>query len=704
MNVCPECGQTFPEGGFCTQDGTPLVSGGDDPLMGTMLGPYRVAHVIGVGGMGRVYKGVNPTIRSRVAIKVLAHDCADRPELVDRFFAEARAVNLIRHESIVNILDLARLGDGRPYIVMEFLDGAALSQLLWQHSRLPLGTLARLVAEVLAGLGAAHEKGIVHRDLKPDNIFITRHGRAKILDFGVAKLASEHRDRSSATRAGSLLGTPHYMSPEQAQSRPIDARSDIYAVGVILYEAACGRKPIDGDSVFEILRRQVEEEPPPPRRFAPEIPLPYERVIVRAMAKDPARRFQSTDELARALGEATSTLTPIAWEPVSDRTRPDSAGPPTPARTPQRGPPVGPRRSRAPLLAAAAIALLGAAIAAIVVSRQAGDDVGAQDGTRVATDDGKQVRRPGEPTGGPEATSGPGEPDPPEQTPGQTETTPPKSADSIRPGGSPPGSAPDAAVEPTPTVEPRESAQQGQEARPGRRPGKARTRTPARPEKADGDTGDGVPADAKKQGDGTQADAKRQGDGDSTPGQADPLRGGGGSSDLAAREPPRERPNQRPTAWDVSGYLPHALARARQKFPDAVLSRIDAEGVYPTGKADLTLNDNFSVLYRFVSPSRARRPADLPLGVPHKPTCLFYVLVERESVTSYPLEGWTCDNQPAIRMPRCSAKEIWRRAAAAGAPTKNAVGTLGYRLNARGKPQWWFSIGSDHQHDFEDDC
>ena len=149
MNVCPECGQTFPEGGFCTQDGTPLASGGGDPLLGTMLGPYRVAHLVGLGGMGRVYKGVNPTIRSRVAIKVLSHDCADRPELVERFFAEARAVNLIRHESIVNILDLARLPDGRPYIVMEFLDGAPLSQIMAVQARIPLGTLARIVTEVL---------------------------------------------------------------------------------------------------------------------------------------------------------------------------------------------------------------------------------------------------------------------------------------------------------------------------------------------------------------------------------------------------------------------------------------------------------------------------------------------------------------------------------------------------------------------------
>ena len=371
MNVCPECGQTFQQGGFCTQDGAALLSGSGDPLLGAMLGPYRVANVVGVGGMGRVYKGINPTIRSRVAIKVLSHDCADQPDLVERFFAEARAVNLIRHENIVNVLDLARLADGRPYIVMEFLDGSPLAGLLSQLGQIPLGTLARWTLEVLAGLGAAHAKSVVHRDLKPDNIFITRHGRAKILDFGVAKLASEQRDGISRTRAGSLLGTPHYMSPEQAQSLPTDARADIYAVGVILYEAATGHRPLDGESVFEILRKQVEEEPPPPRRFAPDMPPAYERVIVRAMAKDPARRWQSADELARALNEATGGLPPGAWAAVGAPSRSDLVVvPPTAARTPDHRWPGQPRRSRTALLVVAGLVLAGAATAAIVASQQ----------------------------------------------------------------------------------------------------------------------------------------------------------------------------------------------------------------------------------------------------------------------------------------------------------------------------------------------
>src|SRR5687767_7721875 len=206
-------------------------------MLGQIIGNYRITRLIGAGGMGKVYAASQPSIGARVAIKVLSADLAGDQELVERFFAEARAVNLIRHENIVNILDLARLADGRPYIVMEFLDGSPLAGLLSQLGQIPLGTLARWTLEVLAGLGAAHAKSVVHRDLKPDNIFITRHGRAKILDFGVAKLASEQRDGVSRTRAGSLLGTPHYMSPEQAQSLPTDARADIYAVGVILYEA-----------------------------------------------------------------------------------------------------------------------------------------------------------------------------------------------------------------------------------------------------------------------------------------------------------------------------------------------------------------------------------------------------------------------------------------------------------------------------------
>ena len=236
MHVCPECGAREGEPGFCPADGAALATL-SDPLLGETLGSYRVVRLIGRGGMGSVYLAVQPSIGSRVAIKVLSRECTDRKDLVERFFAEARAVNLIRHETIVNVLDQAMLPDGRPFIIMEYLDGAPLATLLEDsinaRTPLPLGGLARLAVEVLDALGAAHAKNIVHRDLKPDNIFVAPSGRPKVLDFGIAKLSDG--GIGSATRTGSLLGTPHYMSPEQAAGKVVDHRADIYAMGVILY-------------------------------------------------------------------------------------------------------------------------------------------------------------------------------------------------------------------------------------------------------------------------------------------------------------------------------------------------------------------------------------------------------------------------------------------------------------------------------------
>src|SRR5829696_6318036 len=183
MFVCPECGTAQPIAGHCGHDGTLLAPIAEDILLGTTV-------------------GVHPTIGSRVAIKVLSRECSDRKDLVERFFSEARAVNLIRHESIVNVLDLAMLPDGRPYIIMEYLDGAPLADLVTKLAPMPLGGLARLISEVLEALSAAHAKGIVHRDLKPDNIYVTPAGRPKVLDFGIAKL-HQNLGAGSATQTGS---------------------------------------------------------------------------------------------------------------------------------------------------------------------------------------------------------------------------------------------------------------------------------------------------------------------------------------------------------------------------------------------------------------------------------------------------------------------------------------------------------------------
>ncbi len=317
MFVCPECGASQAVAGSCGNDGWALAPIGDDLLIGTTIGAYRVARLLGVGGMGRVYKGVQPQIGSRVAIKVLSRECSDRRDLVERFFAEARAVNLIRHESIVNVLDLASLPDGRPYIIMEYLDGAALAAAIEgvaQHGPLPLGSVARLAVEVLDALGAAHAKGIVHRDLKPDNIFVTPSGRPKVLDFGIAKLVPELG--GSYTQTGSLLGTPHYMAPEQAAGRPVDYRADLYAIGVILFECVTGTKPFHGDSLFDLLRKQVDAPPPLPSMLRPELPPAFEHVILTALAKSPDHRWPSAQAMSFALQQAVAQLPPEHWAPL----------------------------------------------------------------------------------------------------------------------------------------------------------------------------------------------------------------------------------------------------------------------------------------------------------------------------------------------------------------------------------------------------
>jgi hypothetical protein len=161
--------------------------------------------------------------------------------------------------------------------------------------------------------------------------------------------------------------------------------------------------------------------------------------------------------------------------------------------------------------------------------------------------------------------------------------------------------------------------------------------------------------------------------------------------------------NPTPTAWDVTGYVPKALATARSYFPDAVLVRIDANGVYPTGKANLELDSKFDVLYRFMSPSAATRPKDLPLGVEHKPTCMLYVLVSSAEISVYTLKGWSCEDEVKIRLPRCSAREVWARAAAQGAPSKNAVAEVSYRI-FRGRPMWLLQIGEAFDQEIADDC
>jgi serine/threonine-protein kinase len=271
--------------------------------------------MLGAGGMGRVYVAVQPQIGARVAIKVLKKESAADPDVVERFFNEARAVNMIKHEAIVDVIDLGRLPDGAPYIVMEYLDGASLGAIVRREKRLPLGTLSRIVGEVLAALEAAHAKSIIHRDLKPDNVFVSPSGRVTVLDFGIAKLTAG-ADSLRSTQTGSLLGTPAYMSPEQARSQPLDARADLYSVGVMLYEASTGTLPFVAQNLFDLLQMHVTKPPRPPRELEPEIPEAFEAVILRALAKDPADRFASAAEMRTALVDASRDLPQLALSSI----------------------------------------------------------------------------------------------------------------------------------------------------------------------------------------------------------------------------------------------------------------------------------------------------------------------------------------------------------------------------------------------------
>jgi len=277
-------------------------------VIGEQLGPYRILREIGRGGMGSVWLGEHVELGQRVAIKVLLPQVALDADQVQRFFNEARAAASVKHPGIVQVLDFGRTPAGAAYLAMELLEGETLRARLRARGALGADDAAMIARQVATTLGAAHEAGVVHRDLKPDNIMlvpdpeVASGERPKVLDFGIAKLAEDRWDASVATRTGSLLGTPHYMSPEQCRGTgEIDARADVYALGCILFELVCGRPPFVSQGLGEIVGMHQFVPAPSPRSVRADVPEWLEVVILRALAKDPARRYASMDDLARAL-------------------------------------------------------------------------------------------------------------------------------------------------------------------------------------------------------------------------------------------------------------------------------------------------------------------------------------------------------------------------------------------------------------------
>jgi serine/threonine-protein kinase len=275
-------------------------------IVADVVGSYRIIGKIGEGGMGAVYVAEHTLIGRQAAIKVLQREMSHRQDLVTRFFNEARAATAVKHPGIVEIYDFGYHTDGSAYIVMEYLEGETLSARLRRFGPLPAARAAALGRQVAGALGAAHAKGIVHRDLKPDNIFIVRDPditdgeRTKILDFGIAKLAGD-QPGSSRTRTGVVMGTPTYMSPEQSKGAGnVDARTDLYALGCIVFEMVCGRPPFVAEGGGEVMAQHIYAAVPAPSSIAPVTPQ-LEQFLLRALAKDPAQRFQSAEEMSAAL-------------------------------------------------------------------------------------------------------------------------------------------------------------------------------------------------------------------------------------------------------------------------------------------------------------------------------------------------------------------------------------------------------------------
>ena len=739
MFVCPECGSSLSVPGHCPADGTQLAPIGEDVLLGTTISAYRVARLLGIGGMGRVYKGVHPQIGSRVAIKVLSRECSDRKDLVERFFAEARAVNLVNHESIVNILDLATLPDGRPYIIMEYLDGAPLASLIEdgveRRAALPLGGIARLTAEVLDALGAAHAKGIVHRDLKPDNIFVAPSGRPKVLDFGIAKLSDVNH---ASTRTGSLLGTPHYMSPEQAAGKPVDHRADIYAIGVILFECTTGRKPFLAEALFDLLRMHVEVPPPSPRALRADMPPELERVILTALAKAPDQRFATTTAMSLALQHATAQLGPEHWRPLTPPNVRLTAGgnwAPTPPAS------WSGQASRAPQLGNVSTVSAGQVAAharpgskrglwiglvlALVVGGGVAAAVVASGGGTVAVAPDKPADRP--------AVAAVAPASPPAGTAPAPVTPAPVAPVALTPVAP---SAPVAAGEAVPAARADESsddamtdamAQLDELAKKmspedqkrlalyknlAKLPPKERMKKLRELAKL---TKVGIPPiDVAEAAVADEADEADEADTDEpdpkpTPPVAKPARPKGAWITSHSIDAP---PGYNAARVDVSAFIPWAIARAKDAIPDAQLIRIDTNGVSADGRANLTLpslaSDHGSIDVRFISPSRGKRDPSQPLGVArHDFKCEFRVMATPAGVEVMPIDFADCSKEHVVPTPRCGFAGVWKKAIARKAPSHNAVGNVDYRSNGS-RPVWYFAIGSGFDVAFSeifgDDC
>ena len=306
MKKCPKCGSDYADSTtLCPTDGVALETV-DDSLIGkTLAGKYRIDARLNVGGMGTVYRGTHVLMDKTVAIKVLRPSLAADEKIVARFSREARAASRISHPNALSVTDFGEDEDGIVFLVMEYLSGKTLKQVIREEGPLSLARTVDIMRQVGDALAAAHSQNVVHRDLKSDNIMLVSTGsgdHAKVLDFGIAKINEPEEFDAGLTAPNLVIGTPQYMSPEQcSQDTEIDARSDIYSFGVILYEMLAGHVPFGGDSPTMVMMKQLQDPVPSILDERSDVPPAIGRVISRALAKLPANRYQTINELIEDL-------------------------------------------------------------------------------------------------------------------------------------------------------------------------------------------------------------------------------------------------------------------------------------------------------------------------------------------------------------------------------------------------------------------
>ena len=313
MRICPKCRASYPDKAraTCASDGTRLLEMHEydrllsDPLIGTTVaGRFHVMERVGSGGMGTVYRAEQAGLGRQVALKVLKGELVSDRDTVTRFHREAKAMSLLVHPNTVRVFDFGEdEAQGHLFLAMELLEGELLTAWVEREGTPPIAEAVEVVRQILRSLAEAHQKGIIHRDLKPDNIFLARvEGQSlpvvKVLDFGIAKAFRDDRKIDQLeTQAGTVFGTPRYMSPEQAQGKTLDHRSDLYTVGVLLYQLLTGRPPFLDDDAVVVMAKHIRETPAAPRTVVPDHPIPrsLERCLMRALAKEPDDRIESAD-------------------------------------------------------------------------------------------------------------------------------------------------------------------------------------------------------------------------------------------------------------------------------------------------------------------------------------------------------------------------------------------------------------------------